>query len=46
MKFLRDESEVSVGGLLSLGYGRKRRLMKKRKNVNCAEDTVTITGSK
>jgi hypothetical protein len=25
----RDESHVSVGGLLALGYGRKRRLRKK-----------------
>jgi hypothetical protein len=42
----RDESQVSVGGLLVLGYGRKRRSRKKRKNVYCAEDTVTFTGSK
>jgi hypothetical protein len=26
----QDESQVSVGGLLALGYGRKRRTSKKR----------------
>jgi hypothetical protein len=26
----RDESQVSVGGLLALGYGRKQRMRKKR----------------
>jgi hypothetical protein len=26
---LRDESQVSVGGMLALGYGRKKRLRKK-----------------
>jgi hypothetical protein len=42
----RDESQVSVGGLLALGYGRKRRLRHKRKNANCAEDTMNVTRSK
>jgi hypothetical protein len=42
----RDESQVSVGGLLALGYGSKRRSRKKKENVNFAEDTVTVTGSK
>jgi hypothetical protein len=32
--------------LLALDYESKRRSRKKRKNVNCAENTVTITGSK
>jgi hypothetical protein len=41
-----DESQVSVGGLLSLGYGSKQRSRKKRQNVNYVEDTVTVTGSK
>jgi hypothetical protein len=31
---------------LALGYGSKRRLRKKRRNVNRMEDTVTVTGSK
>jgi hypothetical protein len=34
-----DESQVSVGGLLALGYGIKRRSRKKRENVNFAEDS-------
>jgi hypothetical protein len=42
----RDESHVSVGGMFPLGYGNKRISRKKRKNVNYAEDTVTVTGSK
>jgi hypothetical protein len=42
----RDESQVSVGGMLALGYESKRRSRKKRKNVNCTEDTVTVTGLK
>jgi hypothetical protein len=42
----QDDSQVSVGGMLALGYGSKRILRKKRKNANCAEDTVTDTGSK
>jgi hypothetical protein len=37
---------LTQGGLLALGYGNKRRLRKKRKNVNCAEDTVIVIGSK
>jgi hypothetical protein len=32
--------------MLALGSRRKRRLKKKRRNANCAEDTVTDTGSK
>jgi hypothetical protein len=31
---------------LALGYGSKRRSKKKRKNANCAKDTMTVTGSK
>jgi hypothetical protein len=27
--------------VLALGYGRKRRLQKKRRSANCAEDTLT-----
>jgi hypothetical protein len=42
----RDESQVSVGGLLALGYESKQISRKKRKNENCVEDTVTVTGSK
>jgi hypothetical protein len=38
--------ELEEEKLLALGYGSKRRSRKKRKNVNCAEDTVTVTGSK
>jgi hypothetical protein len=42
----QDESQVSFGGLLALGYGSKQILREKSQNVNCAEDTVTNTGSK
>jgi hypothetical protein len=42
----QDKSQVSVGGLLALGYESKRRSRKKRKNENCMEDKVSITGSK
>ena len=42
----RDESQVSVGGLLALGYGNKRISRKKRENVNYTEDTETFIGSK
>ena len=42
----QDKSQVSVGGLLALGYGRKKRSRKKRKNENFAEDTVIVTKSK
>jgi hypothetical protein len=41
-----DESQVSVGVLLALSYGSKRRSRKKRENVNCMEDTMMVTGSK
>ena len=41
-----DESQVSVGGLLALGYGRKRRTRKKREKVNFLEETMTVTGLK
>jgi hypothetical protein len=46
MKCLRDESQVSIGGLLALGYGRTRRSRKKRSNMNYVGDTVTVTGMK
>jgi hypothetical protein len=36
----------TLESLLALGYGSKRRLREKRKNVNCAEDIVTDIGSK
>ena len=42
----RDESQVSVGGLLALGYEIKQRLIQKIWNVNCVEDIVTDTGLK
>jgi hypothetical protein len=42
----RDESHVSVGGLLALGYGRKRILQKKRRNTNYAEGRLTDIRSK
>jgi hypothetical protein len=42
----RDESHVSVGGLLALGYGRLRRLRKEVQSANCAEDKLTEIGSK
>ena len=35
-----------LGIVLSLGYGILRRSRKKRENTNCAEDTVTVIGSK
>jgi hypothetical protein len=41
-----DESQVSVEGMLALGYGSKRRSRKKRENVNFTEDTVIVIGSK
>jgi len=37
---------VSVGGLLALGYGRKKISRKKRDNENFTEDIVIVTGSK
>jgi hypothetical protein len=40
----QDESQVSVGGLLALGYESKRRSRKKRKNVNCVEDKCLLLG--
>jgi hypothetical protein len=36
----------NITSMLALGYGSKRRLREKRKNVNCAEDIVTDTGLK
>jgi hypothetical protein len=32
--------------MLALGYGRKRRMRKKREKASFAGDTVTVTGSK
>jgi hypothetical protein len=42
----QDESQVSVGGLLALGYGSKRRVRQKKWNANYTENTLTDTGSK
>jgi hypothetical protein len=42
----QDESQVSVGGMLALGYGSMKRSRKKRENVNCTKDIVTVIGSK
>ena len=42
----QDESQVSVGGLLALGYVRKRISRNKRENVNFVEDIVIVIGSK
>jgi hypothetical protein len=44
-----DESQVSVGGLLGLGYGlrkKSKRKEEKRRSTNCAEGTLTESGSK
>jgi hypothetical protein len=42
----RDESHVSVGGMLSFGYGRLRRLRKEVQSANFTEDKLTEIGSK
>jgi hypothetical protein len=42
----RDESQVSVGGLLALVYVSTQRSRKKKENVNFMEDTMTVNGSK
>ena len=39
----QDESYVSVGGLLTLGYGSRQTSRKKIENENFAEDIVTVT---
>jgi hypothetical protein len=45
-KVPRDESQVSVGGFLALGYGSTQISRKKKENSNFTEDTMTVTGSK
>jgi hypothetical protein len=42
----QDESHVSVGGLLALGYGSLQRLRKEARSENCMEDKLTEIGSK
>jgi hypothetical protein len=36
----------TIGRMLALGYGSKRRSRKEKENVNFVKDTVTVTGSK
>ena len=42
----QDESHVSVGGLLALGYGRLQILRKEARSANYMEDKLTKIGSK
>ena len=45
----RDESHVSVGGLLALGYEVRKKSRKKERKIqsaNCTEGTLTDIGSK
>jgi adenylosuccinate synthase len=45
----RDDSQVSVGGMLALSYGLRKKARKKeekRKSTNCTKGTLTRNGSK